>query len=478
MADKTTIEQRIKNLTEIYEGIRDERRTYANTATRIGNAFLALLSYLSDAPYLRKDIDDTMSGLLTLLKGCIIGENGCIKMNPDGSITCGSIRVDGSAIFNELVFNHQNVLEGDTYFTDRAIIESVEHTDLNQYTLTFRKEYDDETVTFHANDILLARVNNLDKGRTYRSSWMRVESVDTNSNIAVVTLYDNKDVPGGVNSAPAAASRVIRYGNAVDESRQSCWFVSSNDGRWLFLQGVSKPNLEDNDKASNYAGFVGLPPDIAAIRPLIDKGIISKSQPYCYFRGMIAQDFIKIDYNGNPQYIARDKGQWSASERYIKGYDEVARGFYTDRVWHGGCYWQCAVDECTGSEPRYGNTDWVCLIGGENMDVDIQSSAGDFFRAGSVWETDLTATVWNAELQIKDELLAKMQVNWQRISEDLDGDKAWNAKHPTSMGNLQIHISSKVDISSEWGAGSKVGFKCTVIFPDGTPYDGNYTVTL
>lgn len=112
------------------------------------------------------------------------------------------------------------------------------------------------------------------------------------------------------------------------------------------------------------------------------------------------------------------------------------------------------------------------------MDVDIQSSAGDFFRAGSVWETDLTATVWNAELQIKDELLAKMQVNWQRISEDPDGDKAWNAKHPTSMGNLQIHISSKVDISSEWGAGSKVGFKCTVIFPDGTPYDGNYTVTL
>lgn len=112
------------------------------------------------------------------------------------------------------------------------------------------------------------------------------------------------------------------------------------------------------------------------------------------------------------------------------------------------------------------------------MDVDIQSTAGDFFESYTEWETDLVTTVWNAEMQIKDELLATMQVNWQRISQDTDGDKAWNAKHPTSQGNLTLHVSSKTDISGEWGKGAKVAFKCTIIFPDGTPYNGNYTVTL
>ena len=43
---------------------------------------------------------NTSSGLLTLLMGCVIGESKQIRLNPDGSIVCGSIHVDGSAIFN------------------------------------------------------------------------------------------------------------------------------------------------------------------------------------------------------------------------------------------------------------------------------------------------------------------------------------------------------------------------------------------
>ena len=127
-----TFAQEISALRDMFTTIRDERRTHANTATRVGSAFLALLDYLADAPFIRKDMEDTDGFLLKLLKGAVIGENGDIKLNPDGSITCGSIRVNGSAIFDELVINHQNVLEGDTYFTDRGIVESVEHTDINQ----------------------------------------------------------------------------------------------------------------------------------------------------------------------------------------------------------------------------------------------------------------------------------------------------------------------------------------------------------
>ena len=121
MADILTPTEALQQLRRLYEGIRDERHTYANTATRIGNAFLELLSYIAGTPFLRKDIDDTAAGLLTLLMGCVVGESKQIRLNPDGSIVCGSICVDWSAIFNELVFNRQNVLEGDTYFTDKGI---------------------------------------------------------------------------------------------------------------------------------------------------------------------------------------------------------------------------------------------------------------------------------------------------------------------------------------------------------------------
>ena len=107
-----------------FETIRDERRTAANTAERVGNAFLAILPYLGE--FLRKDRPETVEYLMTLLGGAVIGNSSQITLNPDGSITCSSIHVNGSAVFDEMVFNHQNVLEGDTYFTDRAIIDTVE----------------------------------------------------------------------------------------------------------------------------------------------------------------------------------------------------------------------------------------------------------------------------------------------------------------------------------------------------------------
>ena len=471
-----TIAQTITTLRQLFTTIRDERRTHANTATRVGSAFLALLDYLDSAPFLRKDCEDTDGFLLRLLKGAVIGDNAEISLMPDGSVSCGSIRVNGAAVFDELVFNRQNVLEGDTYFTDRAIIESVSHTDLNQYLLTFRREYDDDRITFHANDILLGRVNNLDRAKTFRSFWLRVEQVDSEANTALCTLYADADCPGGYNSAPVAAARVIRWGNAVDEARQSVWFVSSNDGRWLFLQGVNKPKLDDNEHGSNYAGFIGLPPDIEATRDLISRGIISKSQPYLFFRGIMAQDFIKVDYKGNPEYTPRDCGQWNASRRYIHGYDADARGYYADRVWWGGCYWQCAVSESAGSEPRFNNTDWVCIIGGGNMAVQIVSSAGNFFRADTDWTTDLVATVYNAEMQLQESEIGLAAITWLRQSADADGDAAWNMRHPTGSVGLTLHIDSRTDLPSAWTAGSSVGFMVIVTFPDGAAYSAQYTV--
>lgn len=472
----STFGEELKTLVTQMTTIRDERGMYANTATRIGNAFLALLDYIYHAPFLRKDQEDSTSFLLTLLAGAVIGESKNITLNPDGSIRCGSIYVDGSATFQELVFNHQNVLEGDTYFTDRGIIEKVEHTDVRQYKLTFRKEYAEERHTFHVNDIILGKVNNLDTARTYRSFWLRVDSVDLTANTATCSMWKNADVPGGKNYPPEETARVIRWGNTIDESRQSIWFVSSNDGRWLFLQGVNKPILEDSEHGSNYAGFIGLPAEIQALKPLIDKGVVNKYQPYLYFRGIVVQDIIKTDYLGNPEYTNRDCGTWNPKRKYIRGYDETAKGYYADHVWWGGCYWMCAVDSCTNSEPRFNNTDWVCKTGGANMNVKIHSSEGDAFRAHTDWTTDLIAVVMNAEMELQEDEIGLANIVWTRESDDDTADAAWNAQHKAGTDGLTLHVDSKVDIPGEWKAGVKIGFRCTVSFPDHDPYEGLYTI--
>lgn len=456
-----------------FEGIRDEHITHANTATRIGTAFLMLLRYIldPDTPFIRKDQEDQTDYLLRLLAGAVIGESGQIRLNPDGSISCKRLVVEGSAIFDELVFNHQNVLEGDTYFTDKGIIEQVTYLGGGQYRLAMRKLYDNDKVTFQTYDVLKCAMNNLDVGRTYRTSWMRVDSVDLDANSIDVTLYDNEDVPGGTNYAPEAAARMIRWGNQVDPDRQQVFFVSSKDGSFLFLQGVTQPILTDG----NYAAFFGVPPELDILKDLP----LNARQPYIFARGIIYQDLIRVDYQGNPYYSPRDMGIWDSEHQYIRGYDETAKGYFVDRVWWGGCLWQAAVAKPTiGREPRYNNPDWVCLLGGKNMTMEIWSTEGDGFAAGSSWTTTLIAELWNAEMQIAEAEIGRQNIVWQRISEDTDGDVAWNIQHAQGTVGLQLTINSESDVPQPWTTKSKVSFVCSVLLPEvqETPFMADYSI--
>ncbi len=467
--------QDINYIRQWLESIRDERATHANTATRIGTAFLMILNYIldSDTPYLRKDQEDSTRYLLRLLAGAVIGESGQIRLNPDGSIICSKIHVNGSAIFDEVVFNHQNVLEGDTFFTDKGIIEDVEYLQGNQLQITLRKEHDNDVITFHQYDCLRCSMNNLDTQRTFKTSWFLVDSVDTSTNSMIVTLYDNEDVPGGSNYAPMTRANIIRWGNPVDTSRQQLFFVSSQDGRFLFLQGVTQPIITE----SNYSAFLGLPPNLDILSGLH----LNSNQPYIFARGLIVQDIIKINYQGNPQYTARDCGIWSSTHQYINGYDEQERGYFSDRVWWGGCLWKAAVSLPTlGREPRYNNADWVCLLGGANTYIEITSEAGDAFPAGQAWSTRLIADVYNGEMKLTEEEIGRSRITWQRISEDTEGDIAWNIIHATGTTGLILSISSTADFPGEWTAQAKVSFQCDIYIPElrEEPYSQEYSITM
>ena len=110
------------------------------------------------------------------------------------------------------------------------------------------------------------------------------------------------------------------------------------------------------------------------------------------------------------------------------------------------------------------------------MSVTIVSSMGNFFRAGTHWQTDLVATVRNAEMVLTDAELELANITWLRISDDEDGDLAWNIKHSTGSVGLTLHVDSGIDIPSVWGAGSSVGFKIIITLPDGGDVSTTYSI--
>lgn len=110
----------INNLREAFEAIRDERIKHANTATRIGNAFLSLLDYAANADEdkLSAIHDDTARGLITFLKGIKIGKD--FSFDRSGNIHAHSLALennfrfdaDGNIIAHSIASENANTDEG------------------------------------------------------------------------------------------------------------------------------------------------------------------------------------------------------------------------------------------------------------------------------------------------------------------------------------------------------------------------------
>lgn len=99
------------NLQKEFESIRDERRTHANTATRIGNALLALLQRVDVTgidKFLRRDVDDVAQGHITFAQGLAAGsyEHGVsgAAINADGAAEVESIAVRRGATFGQSTY--------------------------------------------------------------------------------------------------------------------------------------------------------------------------------------------------------------------------------------------------------------------------------------------------------------------------------------------------------------------------------------
>lgn len=505
-----------RRLRAIFQTIHDETVDSANTAARIGDALLALLPYIG--AYIRKDQPDSTNYLLTLLAGAVIG-NSAIHLNPDGSIECGSLSVKGSAIFDEIISNHQSVLEGDTYFTNKHTVEHVEDLGFGNYRLTFRKEYENDIVTYRVGDILRQSVNNLDKKRTYYNTWSRVTSVDLEANTADVLIYQDSEVDGGKNYPPEEGYLSIRWGNNVDKERQSLWLLSSTYKRLEHHWNVDQPIL----RPDNYALCLGILPSI-----LDDAGILpstrDKSMPSLYINTIFYENAHHIYYPS--RVVKEDRGEWTATPMvtytgvsgsyqgtdYVHGqpidepyhHESFSRNIWltyrlspsnqslsdaellskmreewhvdleTSRVWRYGALWECLVD-CTTQEPDLGCSDWSIISGG-NVSLGFYDSLsnpvpllGLTVRPTSIDETVVPFLLFGQE-DFSDRVLSW---KWERETGHADLDDAWansarvdaaDATSPLKSMTRVLHITS-ADLPGGWYAdGGKVSFKCTATF--------------
>lgn len=274
-------------------------RTGDNTRPTDNNLFSARRIEKS---YLSKVNPDKAKEKITFEKGIeagdyIEGQKGA-AVDGDGRAEVESLKVRGSAEFMELVYNRLNAIEGNTEFAESGSIDAVDHVGGLVYRLTMRRRWEGDFTAFQANDIIYGYVNRLDDSGTFYKVWAWVQSVDRDANALQVCMYAGADVPGGVNGLFEPGMIVSRRGNRTDKERQRSFCISTTDGNIIELTGVDRPVVT----RANYGMVLGRLPE--GLVPESVAAHMIDGLPYLYARGIIVQDILRMDYQGN---IAQEK---------------------------------------------------------------------------------------------------------------------------------------------------------------------------
>lgn len=325
-------------LKKLAEQIRDERNAGANTALRVGSLLLAMIDAGADVDKLRKifickDQDDFTGFMLKLLGGMEVGEavdsmvaGKGIVADRNGRMQLSRLEVRDSAVFKEVIYNRLNAQEGDTSYSENGVIESVTLESDGTYTLKLRKRWENDFTAFQEGDIVYGIVNNLFSTGEYYASWMRVLFKNIAANSISVLVYPDSEVPGGRNYPPTELMIITRRGNAINEDRQSYWYLSATTDKCLvWLEGVTKPVLEQN----NYYMILGRLPNL----DLFDNLPVNYKHSYIFARAGIFGELYRVDWQGLPVQELVDRGFWSAevasSDNPYTNTQERA-----DTVWH------------------------------------------------------------------------------------------------------------------------------------------------
>ncbi len=414
------------------------------------------------------------------IQGMLFGTGG--RIDELGNAEFESITSRSSIISKELIVNRQTAMESNFVFTENGMVESVTEIPAATeggnvtYDLKLQKRWNNDFTAFKENDVVLASINTLSKNGKYYDMWLRVLSVNTVTNTITVVCYPDEECPSKKNYPPCELARLIRWGNAVDEDRQSCWYISSSEGLLVWLDHVTKPIIDK----TNYSLAMGKLPDALSFL-FQDFPTANKRDGAFYAKWMMAASFQQIDYQGNPIYTTRDRGVWSLT--VAQGDNPYRNGDRTiDTVYYLGCKWQCLEDKTT-KPPIYSSTAWAFVEGNPYFTLEMQSSKLWNFRlndlmatnADGSWKVFTTLSV-AGRLYNQDVTDSMVNVVWTRDSGDPTADNKWALSH--------ANCGLSVDLTYEdlGGAAFKIGsvtFRCDAEIKDGeTMYSEDVSVSF
>ena len=503
---KSMVARSITVTRELVFGTGDSARPVTGVASgedvgkpdKVSNTVLATTAWVKseflelDDRFLRKDSPDTTHFLLSLFGGATfadsISSRGAVDsmvagkgsiLTEDGRIQTDRLEVRQSMKVMELIINRLQGTEHDYVFSPTRKVVKAEQIAEATYRLVLEPLVNDaELIPFHEGNILYSIVNDLlTGGSNYYTSYSRVLSVNQNEYSITVVLYPDAEVPGGKNHPPVEGYNISRRGDVhLPSDGQSnpdsqSWYLSSSEGRLMFLQNVIKPVLDDY----NYALSVGKIPRIKAVEeiglPEDAVGVMAET--------IVAQNIYHYDYNGDIVPNIVDRGQWSkdTAQSADKPYRNIT--VTTQRpngtkytlleqhaVYRWGCKWGCLVDKTT-EEPRWNAQGWQLLEGNNTYELTIDSSEDYAFRRGKV-DTVVTFSVTHASEDITARLLQLpgTQVVWFRDSGNAPSDNTWKPVFVDGQKN-RLKLTNG-DMPSQWGFEiRKVRFVVQVYLPDG-----------
>lgn len=414
------------------------------------------------------------------IQGMLFGVGG--RIDELGNAEFESITSRSSIIAKELIVNRQTAMESNFVFTESGMVESVTEIPAATeggnvtYDLKLQKRWDNDFTAFKENDVVLASINTLAENGKYYDMWLRVLSVNTVTNTITVVCYPDDECPSKKNYPPCELARLIRWGNAVDEDRQSCWYISSSEGLLVWLDHVTKPIIDK----TNYSLAMGKLPDALSFL-FQDFPTANKRDGAFYAKWMMAASFQQIDYQGNPIYTTRDRGVWSLA--VAQGDNPYRNGDRTiDTVYYLGCKWKCLEDKTT-KPPIYSSTAWAFVEGNPYFTLEMLSSKLWSFRlndlmatnADGSWKVFTTLSVVG-RLYNQDVTDSMVNVVWTRDSGNPTADNKWALSH--------ANCGLSVDLTYEdlGGAAFKIGsvtFRCDAEIKDGeTMYSEDVSVSF
>lgn len=295
MADQLNKEK----LQQEFEQIRDERRKSANTAERIGNAFISLLHFnteVEDRRYLSREHDDTAGGLITFAKGLVskalaklaslfvsgntqLGENGTqttfgsyapdasgasISVSENGTSTAefDFLNIRRAAYFREITIKELKHVGGEMALTAAAMVCSkVEWLNARGRVITagtpaFYKCYFETTdgkrqiyQEFAVGDQARCQQFRIESGSASFSStkyyWRLVTAVGDN-----YIMLSNQDGKYDGDGEPAVGDNIVQLGfqGANNPIRTSAIILSataSDAPSTKYYQGITSFSLQD-----------------------------------------------------------------------------------------------------------------------------------------------------------------------------------------------------------------------------------------